>query len=415
MEDGLTEFLHVITADQFIERLRRFDRVASEQVALDLSLQRALAKDLISPEDLPEKARSTVDGYAVCAEDTFGASDSIPALLEVAGAVEMGTIPDFSIRSGQAAQIPTGGFLPAGANAVVMVEYTNSAGGNSIEVTRPLTVRTNVLEKGEDVRSGDVIVAAGRALRPYEIGLCAALGITEVPAYRQPRVAVISTGDEVVPIGHAPRPGQIRDANAHSISALIRAAGGETLGFDIIPDDAVKLRRALEHGLAHADLVVLSGGSSVGTRDLMVEVVAGLPEAEVLAHGVSIRPGKPTLLACQRGKPIIGLPGHPVSALMVAQIFLTPFLKYLQGSALKKGPLGERVKAVLAVSIHSTIGLEEYVRIRLEAGADGGWYAYPIFGKSGMLSTMVKAGGVVVVPMHVEGLAKGELVEVIHI
>jgi molybdopterin molybdotransferase len=415
MEDALTEFLHVITTDQFIELLRRFKRPASERVALDFSLDRSLAEDGIAPENLPERARSTVDGYAVCAEDTFGASDSIPALLEVAGAVEMGTIPDFSIRSGQAAQIPTGGFLPAGADAVIMVEYTNPAGRNNIEITRPLTVRTNVLEKGEDVKSGDVIVTAGRTLRPCEIGLLAALGITEVSVYRRPRVAVISTGDEVVPIECTPEPGQIRDANAHSISALIRAAGGEAIGFKIIPDNAVKLRMALEQGLAQADLVVLSGGSSVGTRDLMVEVAAGLPEAEVLAHGVSIRPGKPTLLASQQGKAIIGLPGHPVSALMVAQIFLTPFLKYLQGSELKKGPLGQRVKAVLAVSIHSTIGLEEYVRVRLVAGTDSGWYAHPVFGKSGMLSTMVKAGGVVVVPMHVEGLAKGELVEVIQI
>jgi molybdopterin molybdotransferase len=415
MEDAVTEFMHVISTDQFIERLRRFDKLASEQAALDFSLHRFLAKDVISPENLPERARSTVDGYAVRAEDTFGASDSLPALLEVTGAVEMGTIPDFGIRSGQAAQIPTGGFLPPGADAVVMVEYTNPAGRNNIEITRPLTVRTNVLEKGEDVKSGDVIVSAGRTLRPHEIGLLAALGITEVSVYRRPRVAVISTGDEVVPIERTPKSGQIRDANAHSISAIILAAGGEAIVSEIIPDDALKMRAALELGLAQSDLVVLSGGSSVGARDLVVEVVAGLPEAEILAHGVSIRPGKPTLLARQQGKGIIGLPGHPVSALMVAQIFLAPFLKYLQGSELKKGPLGQRAKAVLAVSIHSTIGLEEYVRIRLEAGRDDGWIAHPIFGKSGMLSTMVKADGVLVVPMHVEGLAKGEVVEVIQI
>lgn len=409
----MPEFLHVITADQFIERLGRFARLSSERVSLDAALYRHLAADVFAPEDLPERARSTVDGYAVRAEDTFGASDSLPALLEVVAAVEMGTMPDIVLRAGQAAQIPTGGFLPAGADAVVMVEYTNPVGGNSVEVTRPLTVRTNILNQGEDVRAGEEVMPRGSTLRPQEVGLLAALGITKVQVYRQPRVAVISTGDEVVPIDRAPGAGQIRDANAHSISALVRGSGAEPMSFDIVPDDAPMLREALEHGLARADIVVLSGGSSVGARDLMVDVVAALPGVEVLAHGVAVRPGKPTLLADQKGKAIFGLPGHPVSALLVASVFLAPFLKYLQGGNLEKGPPGQRLKAALPTSIHSTIGLEEFVRVRLEETADGGYCAHPIFGKSGMLSTMVKATGVIVVPMHAEGFARGEVVEVI--
>jgi molybdopterin molybdotransferase len=411
----LTEFLQVITTDQLIERLGRFPRLSSERVSLDASLHRMLAEAVAAREDLPEHARSTVDGFAVHAEDTFGASDSIPALLEVVASVEMGAMPDFVIRGGQAAQIPTGGFLPEGADAVVMVEYTNPAGAENVEVTRPVTVRTNILEKGEDIKSGEPAVPAGRIMRPHEIGFLAALGITEVQIYRQPRVAIISTGDEVIPIGRVPKPGQIRDANAHSISALVRTSGAEPIGFDIVPDEAAMLRAALEHGLARADIAVLSGGSSVGTRDLMVDVVAGLAGVEILAHGVAIRPGKPTLLAGQQGKAILGLPGHPVSALIVAQVFLAPFLNYLQGGNLEKGPKGHRVKAVLPTSIHSTTGLEEFVRVRLEELADGSYRARPIFGKSGMLSTMVKAGGVVVVPMNVEGFAQGEVVEVIRI
>ena len=411
----MPEFLHVVTTDQFIRQLGRFPRLLSERIPLDASLHRFPAEDVTAPEDLPAGARSMVDGYAVCAKDTFGASGSIPALVEVVAAVEMGTVPDAAIGAGQAAQIPTGGYLPPGSDAVVMVEYTKPVDDHTIEVMRPVTVGANVLERGEDVRSGETVVFAGSILRPQEAGLLAALGITEVSVYRRPRVAVISTGDEVVPVAQKPAPGQIRDANAHSISALIRASGAEPIRFDIVPDDAAMLREALEDGLAQADVVVLSGGSSVGARDLIVDVVAGLPGVEVLVHGVSIRPGKPTLLAGNKGKAIFGLPGHPVSALIAAQVFLAPFLKYQQGGTLEKGPLGQRIKAVLATSIHSTIGLEEFIRVRLEESADGSCSARPVFGKSAMLSTMVKANGVVVVPMHSEGFAKGEIVHVVRL
>jgi molybdopterin molybdotransferase len=396
-----------------IQLFSRFSRLDSERVSLDESLHRIVAKDLISPEDLPEGARSTVDGFAVRSEDTFGATDSIPAFLEVMGSVAMGIIPDFEIHAGQAASIPTGGFLPRGADAIVMVEYTNPAGSNSIEVTRPVTMKSNVLEKGEDAKSGEVLLNAGRVLRPQEIGFLAALGITEVSIYKQPRVAVLSSGDEVIPMDRKPKLGQIRDANSHAISALIRACGAEPIPLDIIPDNASMLSEALKKGLQQADVVVLSGGSSVGTRDLMVDVVSSLPDIEVLAHGVAIRPGKPTLLANQKGKVIVGLPGHPVSALIVAQVFLAPFLRYLQGDKLIKGPLGHRIQAKLATSIHSTIGLEEYVRVRIEETAEGDYTAIPIFGKSGMLSTMVKAIGIILIPMNTEGFSKGTVVQII--
>jgi molybdopterin molybdotransferase len=396
-----------------VELLGRFDRLDNERIQLDQSLHRIAVRDLIAAEDLPEGARSTVDGFAVRAEDTFGASDAIPAFLEVTAAVAMGEMPGFEIHPGQAAQIPTGGFLPRGADAVVMVEYTNPAGTSSIEVTRPVTAKTNVLEKGEDAKSGEVLLPAGRILRPPELGFLAALGITEVSVYRQPRVAVISSGDEVIPIDRKPRLGQIRDANSHAISGLIRACGAEPILFDIVPDNAAMLGETLRKSLQLADVVVMSGGSSVGARDLMVDAVAGLPEVEILAHGVAIRPGKPTLLADRRGKAIIGLPGHPVSALIVAQIFLAPFLRYLQGGKLEKGPLGQRVKAALATSVFSTIGLEEFIRVRLEQTAEDDYTAFPIFGKSGMLSTMVKASGIIVIPMNTEGFSRGAVVQAI--
>lgn len=402
----------MITADQFIKLLGRFPRLEAERIPLDASLGRILTADVTASEDLPQGSRSTVDGYAVRAEDTFGASDAIPAFLEVAASIPMGVMPDFAIQPGQAAQISTGGFLPRGADAVVMVEYTNTAGLRSVEVTRPVTVRTNVLERGEDARAGELMLGAGRTLRPREIGFLAALGVCEVDVGRRPRVSVISSGDEVVPMERKPSPGQIRDANSHAIAALVRACGSEPMLFEIVPDNADRLREALASALSQADVVAVSGGSSVGTRDLVVDAVTGLPGAEILAHGVSIRPGKPALLAACEGKAIFGLPGHPVSALIVAEVFLTPFLRYLQGGSLEKGPLGPQVKAVLTTSVPSTAGLEEFVRVRLEETADGAKAAHPVFGKSGMLSTMVKADGVLRIPMNSEGFSKGETVPV---
>jgi len=411
----VTEFFNVISSDQFAELLLGFPRLPSERVPLDASLARVLSEDIVAREDIPESPRSTVDGYAVRAEDTFGASDTLPALLEIIEPVRMGTIPDHALGAGQAAPIPTGGFLPQGSDAVVMVEYTNPVGTNGLEITRPVTLQTNVLGKGEDSKSGNPLLLGGMQLRFQDIGYLAASGFCDVPVYRKPGVAILSTGDEIVPIEQSPRPGQIRDANAHALAALVRKAGGEPHLFDIIPDNAALLEKALLEAAGQSDVTVLSGGSSVGARDLIQDAVSSLPGARILAHGASIRPGKPALLAELSGKAIFGLPGHPVSALIVAQIFLAPFLRYLQGAELIKGPAGHRQDVTLASAIHSTIGLEEYVRIRIEEKQDGSCLAYPVYGKSGMLSTMVKANGILVIPRNVEGFPKGETVRAIRI
>jgi len=409
----VTEFFHVITADQFIDRLAGFPRLGGETVQLDEAAGRVLVSDIAAREDLPEGARSTVDGYAVRAADTFGASESIPALLELARPVLMGVIPDFELLPGQAAPILTGGFLPKGSDAVVMVEYSNAAGMGAVEISHPVTLRTNVVDKGEDARAGEPQLRAGKKLRPQEIGFLAALGYPEVEVRRMPKVAIISSGDEVIPVEKKPLPGQIRDANGRSVAALVRAAGGVPVPFGIVTDSAEMLDKTLREALASADVVTISGGSSVGARDLMASSVAAMPGAEILAHGVTIKPGKPTLLGRRDDKAIFGLPGHPVSALVIAQIFLAPFLEYLQGAPLKKGPIGHEVRAALAVSLHSEIGLEEYIRVRIEEAEDGTCAAYPVLGKSGMLSTLTRADGVVRVPVNAEGLSRGETVTVI--
>jgi molybdopterin molybdotransferase len=407
----LPEFFKVATPEQVFEALSGFSRLTVETVPLDAALRRVCGADIASPEDLPPLPRSTMDGYAVRAADTFGASDSIPAFLDVAGAIAMGQLPDIDIGRNLAAAIPTGGFLPQGSDAVVMVEYTSPVGDGAIEVSRPVTTGENVLGKAEDVARGECVIFAGKRLLPQDIGLLAGLGITQVAVYRRPKAAVISTGDEIVPVTDAPPPGRIRDINSHSIAALVRASGGEAEMFDIVPDDPALLRTALEKALGSADFVVLSGGSSVGERDHMVNVVSSMPAAVVYAHGIAISPGKPTLIASVDGKPVFGLPGHPVSALVVAQVFLAPFIRYLEGEELKRRPAGTLVRAALGASVHSAQGREEYIRVKIE-DRDGQIGARPVLGKSGMLSTLVEADGFFIVPIHAEGIPTGEMVDV---
>jgi molybdopterin molybdotransferase len=405
------EFLRGITPDQLGTLLAGFPRPAPAATPIDDAAGRVLAANLVAPEALPDGARATMDGYAVRAADTFGASDSLPALLAVAGSVEMGALPAFALGPGQAAAIPTGGYLPAGADAVVMIEEATAAGDGAVEVHRPVTVGGSVLGRGGDVAEGAVVLAAGVEVRPHDVGLAAALGVREVVAYRRPRVALLSTGDELVPVDATPRPGQVRDSNAHGLRALLRENGAEVVSLGIVRDERAALERALREALERADVVVLSGGSSVGQRDLAVEVVAGLPGAAVLAHGVAIAPGKPTLLARCGDRAIVGLPGHPVSALVVAHVFLVPFVRYLAGAPMRKGPLGPRVAATLATPLASQHGREEYVRVRLDRSADPP-LAVPVLGLSSMLSTLSRADGLLAVPIHAEGLPRGSTVAV---
>lgn len=407
----MPEFFKVVTPQQVFDTLTGFTRQAIERVALDDSLGRVLGESVVSPEDLPARARSTMDGFAVRAADTFGASDAVPALLETVGRVAMGILSDISITKGQAVEIPTGGFLPEGADAVVMVEYANSLGGNEIEVTRPVTKGENVLEKAGDVARGESVLQAGRRLRPQDIGILAGLGITEITVFKRPRVAIISTGDEIVAVAETPSPGQVRDINSYAVRGLVETVGALPIPRGIVRDEPSLLASAVQDALEIADVVVLSGGSSVGERDHMVDVVSGFPHAKIHAHGIAISPGKPTLLAEVQGKPIFGLPGHPVSATVVAQVFLLPFLKYLEGEDLIREPSGQRASAKLATSVHSPHGREEYIRVKLERAQETP-VAHPVFGKSSMMSTLVKADGFFIVPIHAEGAAAGDTVDV---
>ena len=383
--------------------------VPAETISTAEAYGRALAEPLTAPSSLPSFPRSAMDGYAVRAADTFGASESLPAYLSIVGQVSMGRAPEFQVGPTQAAVVYTGGMIPPGADAVVMVERTQQLDAADIEVLRPVAPGENVIQVGEDVKAGEALLEPGCILRPQDVGGLMALGITRVKVAVRPRVAIVSTGDEVVPPEVAPGPGQVRDVNTYTVAGLVSRAGGVPLPHGIIRDDFDALFSAARAGLDSADVLVISAGSSVSTRDLTADVVNRLGQPGVLVHGVSVKPGKPTILGVCEGKPAIGLPGNPVSAMVVADLFLTPVLWRLQG--VDTPPGRRRVMARLAHNVASVPGREDYAPVKLVV-RDGQLWADPVFGKSNLIYTLVKADGLVRLPPDSNGLHESESVAV---
>lgn len=431
----------------------------SERIPVVEALGRVLAADLLAPHDLPSFPRSTVDGYAVAAQDTYGASDSLPTYLDVVGEVPMGQAAAVTLDEGQCALVHTGGMIPSDADAVVMVEHTQRIGGGegrkgkegkeeslqgasadqfpnlpisqsttsppyTIEVYRPVAVGQNVIQVGEDVRRGEAVLATGHVLRPQDIGGLLALGIVEIDVAARPRVAILSQGDEVVPPEQEPGPGQVRDINSHTLAALARQAGAEAITYPIVPDRLEALQTAAAQALAEADVLVMSAGSSVSVRDMTAEVIEGLGRPGILVHGVSTKPGKPTILAVCNGKPVFGLPGNPVSAMVIFDLFVTPTIRRLLGAG---EPRKTRVPARLARNLASVTGRADIVQVRLEArpsaaGRAGAapyrdpdhdeLWAVPVLGKSNLIYTLIRSEGVVRIPLDSNGIAQGEWVMV---
>jgi len=406
----MKEFFEVVSLDQALQHAPRFPLLATERVPFAAASGRVLAGDLLSEIELPGFRRSTMDGYAVRASSTFGASEAAPALLEVRGSVTMGTSTDLSVGPGQAARILTGGMLPRGADSVVMIEHTEALDETTIEVTRSVAPAQNVIEADEDLARGQTVLTRGTRLRPQEVGLLAALGQTEVEVYARPVVAILSTGDEVVPAEAAPGPGQIRDINSYTLGAMVEAAGGTALLLGIVPDDMQALSDACRDAIARADMVLVSGGSSVGARDLTLDVIAALPDSEVWIHGVAIKPGKPTILARVGAKPFWGLPGHVASAMVVFHVLVRPFLEHISGVAPQAGRTLP-VRARLSRNVASVHGRLDFVRVRLEE-RDGEVWATPVLGKSGLIRTMVHADGYFAIDTNSEGLDRGVEVRV---
>jgi molybdopterin molybdotransferase len=375
-------------------------------VPLTEALHRVPVASVTAPHALPGFARSTVDGYAVRAADTYGVSEGLPGYLRVAGAVRMGTEPEVAVGPGTVASMPTGGVLPQGADAVVMIEYTQQAMADTIEVVRPVAPGDGVVRADEDAAPGAELVPAGRPLRAQDLGMLAAAGVTGVTVHARPRVAVFSTGDEVVPPGTATlRPGQVRDASAVALAAMVTQAGGEPAQGGIVPDDQQALERALRAALAGSDLVVVSAGSSVGTRDETADVVGRLGQPGIWCHGLAIRPGKPTLLADCGGVPVIGLPGNPRSALVVFRLLGIPLVRLVGGCTMP--PAEPVVRARLGRDLASAAGRLDVVQVRVHDGI-----ASPVFGLSALLSVLTAADGYVIVPEDATGLDAGAEVEV---
>ncbi|HZW37589.1 MAG TPA: gephyrin-like molybdotransferase Glp [Candidatus Deferrimicrobiaceae bacterium] len=390
-----------------------------EEITISSALGRVLASGIVSPSDLPEFDRSTMDGYAVRSADTFGAAESRPALLNVVGEILMGTVAERGIGKGEAMKIATGGALPSGADAVVMFEQTQPVDASSIEVVKAVGPGENMVRAGDDIKRGEVVLSPGHRMRPQDMSALASLGITRIEVFARPRVAIISTGNEIVPADTVPGPGRIRDSNSYNLEGLITQAGGVPVRKGIIPDDYARLRDALDTAIRDCAIVLMTGGSSVGTADLTAKVISGAGKPGVLVHGVSIKPGKPLVVGIvgepQRHVPVFGLPGHPAAVSICFDLFTKPVLARLTGEvsqpALEGVSPNRAVKARLSRSIPSSPGREDHVRVSLEKRDDGLW-AKPIFGASGLISTLVKAVGTVVVPVNKIGIEAGEEVEV---
>jgi molybdopterin molybdotransferase len=402
------EFFATRTVAEALAGFRPARRTVLEDVALDGALHRVPATDVAAVAALPGFARSTVDGYAVRAADTYGASEGLPSYLDLVGAVRMGTAPTVAVRPGGCVAMPTGGVLPEGADAVVMVEHTAETMPGTIEVTRPVAPLEGLVRADEDVAAGAPLVPGGRPLRAPDLGLLAAAGVTTVRVHARPRVVIVSTGDEVVPPSTAQLcPGQVRDATASALAGLVRDAGGEPVLAGIVPDDAGALEATLRDALRDADLVVVSAGSSVGARDETAGAVAAL--GDIWCHGLALKPGKPTLLAeCGSDSgnvPLIGLPGNPLSALVVFRLVGVPLVWRLAGCPVP--PPEPSTCARLARDLPSAAGRLDVVQVTVRDGT-----ATPIFGPSALLSVLTRADGCLVVPEPATGLAAGSEVQV---
>lgn len=376
-----------------------------ELVPLDNALDRVLAEDITVSEYVPDFDRSTVDGYAVRASDTFGCSDAIPAILELKGEVRMGEDAQLTLKRGECAYMPTGGAIPDGADCMVMIEYTEDYGDGTVGILKPGAPGLNLIFRGDDVYPGKAVLRSGQVLRAQDIGALAAIGKAEVPVKPRLKVGVLSTGDELVPAAEKPGPGQVRDVNMPMLAALLREVGAEPVRYGIITDDEALLRETVSDALESCDAVILSGGSSAGVKDAACRIIESL--GKLLLHGIAIKPGKPTIIGRAGNKPLIGLPGHPVAAYFVAKLFVLPLLARLEGRQLSDHPL----RARLSESIGANHGRAQVSACRLEQW-DGRLTAVPIRSKSGLITQLAGADGYFMIGRDCEGLPKDAAVDV---
>lgn len=404
------DFFKVVSVDNakdmILDKFRNMKLKIIEEEISKVS-GRILAEDIVSNINVPDFNRSTVDGYAIKSSDSHGACETIPSFLKVIGEVMMGEEIKKEINHCEAIYVPTGGMIPYGADSVVMIENVERLDEENIAVYKPVTKNENIIMKGDDITIGQKVLKCGRRLKPHDIGILAAMGISKVKVYCKPRFYIISTGDEIIDLNEDLKKGKIRDINGYTLHSLIEKLGGEVVNKVIVRDDFKMLRNETEKALDLSDIVLISGGSSVGTRDFTYDVINSFEGEGVFIHGISIKPGKPTLVGEAKGKAVFGLPGHPVSSIIVFKVLVQHFINNLLGC------LDEinKTKAIIDFNIHSSPGKETYQMVTLDEREDG-LYAVPNFGKSGMITLLSKSNGYVVIKSYEEGLNKGEEREV---
>jgi molybdopterin molybdotransferase len=353
-----------------------------------------------------------MDGFAVRAADTFGASSSMPCYLEIDGEVAMGQIPEGEVKQGKCFRIATGGLLPEGCDAVVMFEHTIPVDEKMIEVVKSVGVGVNLINRGEDIEKDNPALDKGHLLRPQDLGLLAGLGIAEVEVYRRPKVGILSTGDEIVPWSELPSPGKVRDINGITLSALCRRLGAEVTDYGIVSDSEETFFTTVAQATKENNVVLFSGGSSVGMRDLGERVIEKLGNPGILVHGVALKPGKPIIIGLSNDTAIFGLPGHPVSAMVCFELFVNPALRLLAGISHPENSLQPSVNAILDRNINSAAGRLDLVRVQLEELEDNSLLAVPVLGKSGAISTLSRAHGYFFIDEASQGLHKNTQVKV---
>ncbi len=376
-----------------------------ETIPLAEALDRILALPLVSPEDLPAHPRSTMDGFAVRASDTFGASASMPAYLQITGEVRMGEAPAGVVQPGSCFRIATGGLLPTGADAVIMLEHTIPVDDSLVEMVKAVGAGSNIINRGEDIAAGELALAAGHLLRPQDLGLLAGLGIAEVTVSRRIKVGIISTGDEIIPFSEVPQSGKIRDINAIVLGGLVHRSGATPVDYGIVSDQKEIFMPVLQQAVRDNDIVLFSGGSSVGMRDLGEQAIGELGQPGILVHGVALKPGKPVIIGLSQLVPVFGLPGHPVSAMVCFDLFVRPAIDRLSGREGGILPEGS-VVARLDRNINSAAGRRDLIRVRLSQH-DTLWTAEPVMGKSGSISTLSRAHGYFIIPESSQGQSQG--------
>ena len=400
------DFFNVVTIEEgrklILDNFKNY-KLETELVHILDAVDRTLAVDVISNINVPEFNRSTVDGYGIIVEDSYGATETIPSILNILGEVKMGKISNIKIKPGQTIYIPTGAMIPEGVTGVIMVENTEKMGGDTLLLNKPISKGENMVFIGDDIKKDEIALEKGRVINAEVVGTLAALGISEVQVYKKPRFYIISTGDEIIDIDEKLIPGKIRDINSYTLQILVEKSGGEVVGRTIVRDDYKLLRQEVEKALDISDIVLISGGSSVGTRDYTDKVIKSFDGAGVLAHGLSIKPGKPTIIGDCNGKLVMGLPGHPVSSIVVFKALI----EYYMDKKLGNNRILPSIMAIMEYNFPSSPGRETYQMVKLKYD-NGKYYASPTHGKAGMISLLSQSQGYIVIKLHEEGIYKGE-------